>query len=82
MAEVEASTTFSHDPSLMVILKEVNRYLTLVALIKEKDAKEKKGLIDYNVHVMSEAINKVFGVKEKIAQQDKAAEERAAAEEQ
>ena len=45
-------------------------YLTLVALIKEKDAKDKKGLIDYNVHIMSEAINKVFGVKEKIAKED------------
>lgn len=73
MNEVEASTTFSHDPSLMIILKEVNRYLTLVALVKEKGAKDKKGLIDYNVHVMSEAINKVFGVKEKLAREDAAA---------
>lgn len=31
-----------------------------MAYIKNADAKDKKGLIDYNVHVFQDAINKVF----------------------
>ena len=32
MEEVEASATFSHDPSLMIILKEVNRYVDVTRM--------------------------------------------------
>ena len=31
-----------------------------MAYIKNPEAKEKKGLIDYNVHVFQDALNKVF----------------------
>lgn len=49
----------------------MRRYLCLVAYIKNADAKDKKGLIDYNVHVFQDAINKVF---ERAWEKDKTAE--------
>ena len=31
-----------------------------MAYIKNPEAKDKKGLVDYNVHIFQDAINKVF----------------------
>lgn len=36
------------------------RYLCLVTVIKNNEAKDKKGLIDYNCHVFQDALNEVF----------------------
>lgn len=58
MEEAESSITI-HDGT-MIYLKEMNRYLCLVTVIKNKEAKEKKGMIDYNCHVFQDALNAVF----------------------
>ena len=61
MKETESSMVL-HDGS-MVLLKEMNRYLCLVAMIKNPEAKNKKGLIDYNCHVLQEALAEIFARK-------------------
>ena len=58
MEETESSMTI-HDGS-MIYLKEMNQYLCLVTVIKNEDAKNKKGLIDYNCHIFQEALNRVL----------------------
>jgi Ras-related GTP-binding protein C/D len=58
MEETESSMII-HDGS-MIYLKEMNRHLCLVTVIKNKDAKDKKGLIDYNVHCFQDALNQVL----------------------
>ena len=40
-----------------------SRYLCLAALIKDPEAREKKGLIDYNAHIFQDALAKVFARK-------------------
>ena len=37
-----------------------SRYLCLVTVIKNDEAKDKKGLIDYNCHIFQDALTKVF----------------------
>ncbi|KIW18891.1 hypothetical protein PV08_03180 [Exophiala spinifera] len=58
MQEAESSVTV-HDGT-MIYLKEMNRYLCLVAVIKNDGANDKKGLIDYNCHIFQDALNEVF----------------------
>jgi Ras-related GTP-binding protein C/D len=58
MEETESSITL-HDGT-MVYLKEMNRYLCLVTVIKNPEAKDKKGLIDYNVHCFQDSLNEVL----------------------
>ncbi|KAK5077369.1 GTP-binding protein gtr2 [Exophiala xenobiotica] len=58
MEEVESSMTF--DDGTMVYLKEMDKHLCLVTVIKNKEAKDKKGMIDYNVHIFQEALKTVF----------------------
>lgn len=58
MEEVESSMTF--EDGTMVYLKEMNKHLCLVTVIKNKEAKDKKGMIDYNVHIFQEALKAVF----------------------
>jgi len=58
MQEVESSMTF--EDGTMVYLKEMNKHLCLVTVIKNKEAKDKKGMIDYNVHIFQEALKAVF----------------------
>jgi len=36
------------------------RYLCLVTVIKHDEAKDKKGLIDYNCHIFQDALSEVF----------------------
>lgn len=38
----------------------LSRYLCLVSVIKNPEAKEKKGLIDMNCRVFQEGLNEVF----------------------
>jgi Ras-related GTP-binding protein C/D len=45
-------------------LREVNRYLALVCLLREENF-EKHGLIDYNFHCFKEAIQEVFDLRRK-----------------
>jgi Ras-related GTP-binding protein C/D len=37
-----------------------SRYLCLVTVIKNDEAKDKKGLIDYNCHIFQDALGEVF----------------------
>lgn len=39
---------------------DILRYLCLVTVIKNDEAKNKKGLIDYNCHVFQDALNQVL----------------------
>ncbi|EQL34768.1 hypothetical protein, variant [Blastomyces dermatitidis ATCC 26199] len=48
-----------HDKS-MIHLMEMNKYLCLVSVIKNADAKDKKGLIDMNCRTFQAALNEVF----------------------
>ncbi|KAK2749994.1 hypothetical protein FQN55_002712 [Onygenales sp. PD_40] len=48
-----------HDRS-MIHLMEMNKYLCLVSVIKNADAKDKKGLIDMNCRTFQDALNEVF----------------------
>lgn len=47
-------------PKLGGHLTASHRYLCLVSVIKHPEAKEKKGLIDYNGHIFQDALNEVF----------------------
>lgn len=58
MEEVESSMTF--EDGTMVYLKEMTKHLCLVTVIKNREAKDKKGMIDYNVHIFQEALKAVF----------------------
>ncbi|EXJ61811.1 hypothetical protein A1O7_02241 [Cladophialophora yegresii CBS 114405] len=58
MEETESSMII-HDGS-MIYLKEMNRYLCLVTIIKNPEAKDKKGLIDYNVHCFQDSLNELL----------------------
>lgn len=58
MREVESSITM--EDGTMVYLKEMNKHLALVTVIRNREAKDKKGMIDYNVHMFQEALRAVF----------------------
>eukprot|EP01137_Pigoraptor_chileana_P026903 Opistho-2@8859 len=49
---------------MVLYLREVNRYLALVCLLREENF-EKHGLIDYNFHCFRQAIQEVFEVRRK-----------------
>jgi Ras-related GTP-binding protein C/D len=46
----------------VLYLREVNRFLALVCLIRD-DSFDKKGLIDYNFHCFRQAIQEVFEIR-------------------
>jgi Ras-related GTP-binding protein C/D len=57
---------FFFPTSISVSRSEVNpvsRYLCLVSVIKNPDAKDKKGLIDMNCRIFQDALNEVFSRK-------------------
>jgi Ras-related GTP-binding protein C/D len=56
--ETESSMQI-HDGST-IFLKEMNRFLCLVFVIKNPAAKDKKGLIDHNCYTFQDAINAVL----------------------
>jgi len=51
---------------MVLYLREVNRFLALVCLLRE-DNFEKHGLIDYNFECFKSAISEVFEVKARLA---------------
>jgi len=57
---VEAESSVSIHDGTMIYLKEMNKYLCLVTVIKNDEAKDKKGLIDYNCHIFQDALGEVF----------------------
>eukprot|EP00039_Didymoeca_costata_P029223 m.23708 g.23708 ORF g.23708 m.23708 type:complete len:352 (-) comp7533_c0_seq2:5060-6115(-) len=57
-----ASSVIKLNNGLVLYLREVNRYLALVCLLRE-DNFEKHGLIDYNFHCFSKAIQDVFDLR-------------------
>lgn len=44
-------------------LREVNRFLALVCILREENLTEKQGVIDYNFQCFRRAINEVFELK-------------------
>ncbi|KKA20181.1 hypothetical protein T310_5793 [Rasamsonia emersonii CBS 393.64] len=58
MREAE-SHVILHDHS-MIHLMEMNKYLCLVSVIRNPEAKEKKGLIDMNCRIFQDALNEIF----------------------
>jgi len=55
--DAESVITLQNDSYLY--LREINKYLALICLMKE-DSRGKKGLIDYNVGVFQDALGQVF----------------------
>lgn len=73
--DIDASTFDSQSSSLIKLnnatvlyLKEVNRCLALVCILRE-DSFERQGLIDYNFHIFQQAIHQVFELRNKVANQ-------------
>ncbi|KAJ5490792.1 GTP-binding protein gtr2 [Penicillium diatomitis] len=58
MQEAESHVVL-HDDT-MLHLMEMNKYLCLVSVIRNPEAREKKGLIDMNCRTFQEALNDVF----------------------
>jgi Ras-related GTP-binding protein C/D len=58
LPEAEAHVKIHNDS--LIYLKEMNRYLALVSVIKRPEAKQKIGLINYIVEIVQEALNDVF----------------------
>ncbi|KAI9330346.1 ras-related GTP binding C, isoform CRA_a [Zopfochytrium polystomum] len=60
----EAHATIKLSSGMVLYLREVNRDLALVCLIREENF-EKQGLIDFNFNVFRSAVNDVFEVRRK-----------------
>lgn len=61
----ESSSTIKLNNGMVLYLREVNKYLALVCLIRESDFVQ-HGLINYNYHCFRKAIKKVFEVRHKV----------------
>lgn len=44
-------------------LREVNKFLALVCILREENLNEKQGVIDYNFQCFKQAIKEVFDLK-------------------
>jgi len=67
----ETHSVIKLNNGMVLYLREVNKYLALVCLLRE-DKFEKHGLIDYNFQIFKKAINQVFEVgKQKTLQKKK-----------
>ncbi|CAI7676727.1 unnamed protein product [Penicillium manginii] len=64
-----------HDET-MIHLMEMNKYLCLVSVIRNPEAKEKKGLIDMNCRTFQDALNEVFSRSWEQEQEEQAARDR------
>jgi len=60
----QSSSIIKLNNGLVLYLREVNRYLALVCLLREENF-EKHGLIDYNFHCFRNAIQEVFDLRQK-----------------
>ncbi|KAI8816544.1 Gtr1/RagA G protein conserved region-domain-containing protein [Fimicolochytrium jonesii] len=69
-SEGDAHATIKLNNGMVLYLREVNRYLSLVTLLRE-DNFEKQGLIDYNFRCFQEAIRDVFELKRRKAGQQR-----------
>ncbi|KAI9730081.1 MAG: hypothetical protein M1834_006073 [Cirrosporium novae-zelandiae] len=58
ISDAESFVRLQNDEFLY--LREINKYLALMCIIREKRTPEKKGLIDYNVGIFQKALNEVF----------------------
>ncbi|KAI9709091.1 MAG: hypothetical protein M1820_003537 [Bogoriella megaspora] len=58
--DAESLITMERKGNHYLYLREINKYLALICLMGEDDPSEKKALVDYNVSVFQEAIEKVF----------------------
>lgn len=59
----ESSSTIRLNNGTILYLREVNRYLALVCILREESF-EKQGLINYNFHCFRKAIQDVFELKQ------------------
>lgn len=47
----------------VLYLREVNKFLALVCILREENFNEKQGVIDYNFQCFRQAIKEVFDLK-------------------
>ncbi|ORX99785.1 hypothetical protein K493DRAFT_313082 [Basidiobolus meristosporus CBS 931.73] len=66
----EAFSLIKLNNGMVLYLREVNRYLSLVCLLRSENF-EKHGLLDYNFHCFKDAILEVFEVRRRTAEQMK-----------
>ncbi|KAJ8020441.1 Ras-related GTP-binding protein C [Holothuria leucospilota] len=62
--DAESSSVIRLNNGTILYLKEVNRYLALVCILRE-DSFDRQGLIDYNFLCFKKAIEEVFEVRQK-----------------
>ena len=60
----QSSSIIRLNNSTVLYLREVNRFLALVCLLKE-EVFDRQGLIEYNFHCFREAIQEVFDIRRK-----------------
>lgn len=60
--DMESSSIIKLNNSTILYLREVNKFLALVCILRDVNF-EKKGLIDYNFYCFRQAISEVFEVK-------------------
>jgi Ras-related GTP-binding protein C/D len=57
--DLNSSSTIKLNNSTVLYLREVNKFLALVCILREENF-DKQGLIDYNFNCFREAIQEVF----------------------
>lgn len=60
--DTHSSSVIKMNNSTVLYLREVNKYLALVCLLRE-ECFEKQGLVDYNFHCFREAMQEVFELR-------------------
>lgn len=60
--DLNSSSTIKLNNSTVLYLREVNKFLALVCILREENF-DKQGLIDYNFNCFREAIQEVFETK-------------------
>ena len=60
--DTQSASVIRLNNSTVLYLREVNKYLALVCLLRE-DSFEKQGLVDYNFHCFREAMQEVFELR-------------------
>ncbi|KAF2230454.1 ras-related GTP-binding protein-like protein C [Viridothelium virens] len=58
--DAESLITMEKKGSNYLYLREINKYLALICIMSEDSPTEKKALVDYNVSIFQEALQKVF----------------------
>jgi len=64
--DLQSSAIIKLNNNTVLYLKEVNRYLALVCILRA-DSFEKQGLIDYNFYCFKKAIEAVFDLRKRLA---------------